>query len=216
MFGLQFTARRYEQVSSGAKPSSYFVMSNNKNDLIYRLQSKDPAVVEILYEKYADTLYGIILRIVQQEDLAEDVLQDAFVKIWKNGGTYDATKGTLFTWMLNICRNTAIDKTRTVHFRKKQMIHNLEENVDNLGAYTYEQHIDQIGLDDAVNGLEEKYRTIIDLIYFKGFTQKEVTEQLEIPLGTVKSRVRIALRELRLRFLSDQTPLLIILSFYLI
>jgi RNA polymerase sigma-70 factor (ECF subfamily) len=191
-------------------------MGINNQHLVNRLQSKDKSVISVLYDMYSDTLYGIIFRIVEQEELAEDVLQESFIKIWKNGGKYDATKGTLFTWMLNICRNTAIDKTRTAHFRKKQMVHTIDDKVKNQNSLSVQQNTDLIGLDEAVDKLDEKYKTIIDLIYFKGFTQKEVTEQLDIPLGTVKSRVRIALRELRKRFTSDKTPLLIVLSLLLI
>lgn len=191
-------------------------MSNNNQHLIQRLQSGDQSVISTLYDKYGATLYGIVLRIVEQEDLAQDVLQESFVKIWKNAGRYDATQGTLFTWMLNICRNTAIDKTRSAYFRRKKKVHAVDETLNNHRHFAYEQNTDQIGLDEEVKNLEEKYRTVIDLIYFRGFTQKEVTEQLNIPLGTVKSRVRIALRELRKQFLSDRTPLVIMLSLYFI
>lgn len=191
-------------------------MSFNNQHLIQRLQSGDQSVLSVLYDKYAETLYGIVLRIVGQEDLAEDVLQESFVKIWKYGGKYDATQGTLFTWMLSVCRNTAIDQTRSAHFRRRNKINAVDDTLNNHRHFAYEQQTDHIGLDQEVNNLEEKYRTVIDLIYFRGFTQKEVTEQLNIPLGTVKSRVRIGLRELRKKFLSDRIPLVILLSLYLI
>ncbi|HKK77309.1 MAG TPA: sigma-70 family RNA polymerase sigma factor [Saprospiraceae bacterium] len=191
-------------------------MSSNNQHLVQRLQSGDHSVISTLYDRYGDTLYGIVLRIVGQEDLAQDVIQESYVKIWKNAGRYDATQGTLFTWMLNICRNTAIDKTRSAHFRHKKKVHVVDDNINDHRNFAYEQKTDHIGLDEEVNNLEEKYRTVIDLIYFRGFTQREVVEQLNIPLGTVKSRVRIALRELRKKFLSDKTPLVILLSLYLI
>lgn len=191
-------------------------MNNNTQHLIQRLQSGDQSALSTLYDDYGDTLYGIVLRIVGQDELAQDVLQESYVKIWKNAGKYDASQGTLFTWMLNICRNTAIDKTRSAHYQRRNKIHAVNDSLNNNYQFAYEQKTDYIGLDEEVNNLEEKYRTVIDLIYFKGFTQREVEEQLNIPLGTVKSRVRIALRELRKKFLSDRTSIVILLSLYFI
>lgn len=173
-------------------------------DLIHRLQAQDKSVVGELYDQYSDTLYGIVLRIVQQEALAQDVLQESFVKIWKNGHKYDSSKGTLFTWMLNICRNTAIDKTRSANYKRQSKIHTIDQTVYNNEKWSCEQKPDHIGLLQEVQQLENKYREIIELIYFQGYTQQEVTEHLKIPLGTVKSRVRIGLRELRKLFLNDQ------------
>jgi RNA polymerase sigma-70 factor (ECF subfamily) len=179
-------------------------METSKQELVTRLQAQDKTVVGTLYDLYGHTLYGIVLRIVRQEDLAQDVLQDSFVKIWKNGSKYDSSKGTLFTWMLNICRNTAIDKTRSANYKRQSKIHVIDQTVYNNVDWSCEQKPDHIGLHQEVVKLEEKYREIIELIYFQGYTQQEVTEQLNIPLGTVKSRVRIGLRELRKLFLSDK------------
>ena len=157
--------------------------------IIKQLQEQNKQAISALYDQYGPALYGIVLKIVRSEMIAEDVLQEAFVKIWKKGHSYDPSKGTLFTWMLNITRNTAIDKLRTEESRNR-----IATNQQEVFSETPTDHI---GLNTQVNKLEEKYRHVIDLIYFKGYTQEEVTEELNIPLGTVKSRVRIALRELR-------------------
>ncbi|GAB5555011.1 MAG: ECF RNA polymerase sigma factor SigK [Saprospiraceae bacterium] len=188
-------------------------MKSSNQHLIIRLQSQDKSVISELYDQYSDTLYGIVLRIVQQEAIAQDVLQESFVKIWKNGHKYDNTKGTLFTWMLNICRNTAIDKTRSANYRRQSKIHTIDQTVYDNKRWSCEQKPDHIGLQQEVVKLEDKYREIIELIYFQGYTQQEVTDHLNIPLGTVKSRVRIGLRELRKLFLSDRATLTIV--FYL-
>lgn len=188
-------------------------MENSNQHLIIRLQSQDKSVISELYDQYSNTLYGIVLRIVQQEAIAQDVLQESFVKIWKNGHKYDSSKGTLFTWMLNICRNTAIDKTRSANYRKQSKIHTIDQNVYDNTRWSCEQKPDHIGLQQEVVKLEDKYREIIELIYFQGYTQQEVTDHLNIPLGTVKSRVRIGLRELRKLFLNDRATLTIV--FYL-
>ncbi|MEM1119238.1 MAG: sigma-70 family RNA polymerase sigma factor [Bacteroidota bacterium] len=170
----------------------------SREKLIIRLlQRNDQRAIELLYNDYAAALYGVVFRIVLSEEIAQDVLQDAFVKIWKNGSMYDRSKGTLFTWVLNICRNKAIDATRSKHFRGNGKIQDWENFVHSSDKQFTEIPINHIGLLRHVDGLEEKYRKVIQLIYFQGYTQKEVTEELGIPLGTVKSRLKIGLRELK-------------------
>lgn len=148
-----------------------------------------------LYDRYGAALYGIALKIVRDEGTAEDVVQDSFTKIWQNAKRYDATKGRLFTWMLNITRNTAIDKTRSAQSRQK--IQELDSAVYNNARMRTEMSTDSIGLRKIVKRLDPKYRQMIDLAYFGGYTHKEIEEALNLPLGTIKSRLRIAMRELR-------------------
>ncbi len=164
---------------------------------IERLQARDKAVISELYDQYAAALYGVVLRIVHSEAIAEDVLQEAFVKIWRHGCNYDPSKGSVFTWMLNIARRKAIDQTRSAAFRHGGRTKGIDEQVCSL---SYQPKTEQIGLNKMVESLDEKYRTIIDLVYFQGFTHVEVKDYLDIPLGTVKSRLRIGLRELRTFF----------------
>lgn len=172
-------------------------MKVTEKNIVEMLHQNDKQVMAIIYDQYAPALYGVVLRIVQSEAIAEDVIQDAFVKIWKNGKTYNSSKGTLFTWMLNITRNTAIDKIRSKGFRKSEKIQTLDHHVYNQASKDLGINPDEIGVKELLNNLEDKYKEIIHLIYFNGFTQKEVSEHLNIPLGTVKTRLRIALRELR-------------------
>lgn len=176
----------------------------NEQKIIKLLKTRDKKAISWLYDRFSPALYGVACRIVKSEALAQDVLQDAFVKIWKNGANYDRSKGTLFTWMLNITRNTAIDKTRSAHFRHNGKIQPIDHFVNKSEAgLSHEISTNHIGIRKKIEILEEKYKTIIDLVYFNGYTQQEVAEQLNLPLGTVKSRVRIALRELK-KALSDQ------------
>lgn len=168
-----------------------------EKNIVEMLHQNDKRVMAIIYDQYAPALYGVVLRIVNSEAIAEDVMQDAFVKIWKNGKTYDRSKGTLFTWMLNISRNTAIDKIRSKNYRKGEKIQTLDHHVYNQESRNYRIRPEEVGLKELLNNLDHKYKEVIDLVYFKGFTQKEVSEHLDIPLGTVKTRLRIALRELR-------------------
>jgi RNA polymerase sigma-70 factor (ECF subfamily) len=163
--------------------------------LINRLQAQDRAAIGTLYDAYGGALFGVVLRIVQQRELAEQVLQDTFVKAWKNGASYDTTKGRLFTWLLNIARNTAIDATRTAHYQKSRKTDSLDSLVHSPGGESLNP--DQIGVREIVNRLDEKYKTLIDMVYFRGYTQEEIAEETGIPLGTVKTRLRYAINELR-------------------
>lgn len=163
------------------------------------LVSGDKNVMEHLYDMYSGALYGICLKIVKDSEIAQDVLQDSFIKIWKNGGKYEPSKGRLFTWMLNIARNTAID-----HLRSKAMkyeIQNIDNNVSVIERENAQTlNVDTIGLKQHLDRLRKEDREVIDLAYFGGFTQEEVAEKLSIPLGTVKTRARRALTDLRKLF----------------
>lgn len=149
-----------------------------------------------LYDHYSGALYSIILNIVSDKDVANDVLQEVFVKIWKQIETYDETKGRLFTWMLNIARNASIDTVRSKGYQKAQNNVELTENVYDAGG-NVEFNTDRIGLRKLVHNLKDEYRVLIDLSYFQGFTQDEISKMLEIPLGTVKTRMRSALTQLK-------------------
>jgi RNA polymerase sigma-70 factor (ECF subfamily) len=175
-------------------------MEDKTTDIIKLLKHQDKRAISLLYDKYGAALYGITLKIVQSEVLAEDVLQDSFVKVWKNAASFDEKKGTLFTWLLNITRNTALDTIKSAAFKRSKKIQALDFSVYDHEDWRVEQKPEHIGLRSAVDNLEEKYRLIIDLVYFKGYTQQEVVKHLDIPLGTVKSRVKIGLRELRKLF----------------
>jgi RNA polymerase sigma factor (sigma-70 family) len=152
-----------------------------------------------LYNQYASNLYGILLMVVNNENDAENLLQDVFVKIWLNIQSYDVEKGTLYTWMLNICRHVGIDFTRSKAYKKQQKNQSLENFVHN--EYTELGQIGPVPLQMDINKalaiLPDQSKQLLDLIYFKGFTQQEVAENLNLPLGTVKTRTRAALRDLR-------------------
>ncbi len=158
------------------------------------VKQHDKKAIERLYDMFGPSLYGIILKIVKKEEKAQDILQDAFVKIWKNASKYNKEKGRPFTWMLNIARNTAIDALR----KSNRSVDS--EDIDGIPAQkagSTTQNIETIGISKFVDQLDEEYRQIIVLAYFEGFTHVEIAEHLDIPLGTVKSRARIGIRELR-------------------
>jgi RNA polymerase sigma-70 factor, ECF subfamily len=170
----------------------------SEENLIALLQSKDERGFSILYDNYSSALFGVISKIVRSEEIASDVMQDAFVKIWKNIESYNRTKGTLFTWILNIARNTAIDKVRSQEFiqtQQNQDIENFVNVIDSQQSSSFD--IDAIGLKKLVTKLRPEHQQIVDLLYFQGYTQSEVAEEYGIPLGTVKTRVKSAITHLR-------------------
>jgi RNA polymerase sigma factor (sigma-70 family) len=171
--------------------------SHTEQSIVASLKAKDKEAISTLYDNYAPALYGVILKIVKSEQSAEDILQEVFVKIWKHADTYDASKGKLFTWLINIARNAAIDHLRSKGYKKEiptesNLVHQQsnEENSESLNT-------DYIGLKEIVEQLDPVNKQIIDLIYFQGYTQAEAAETLNIPLGTVKTKVRISIRQLR-------------------
>ena len=176
--------------------------------MVLRLKNGDQQAMATILNKYGDALYGAIYQIVRSEDIAKDLMQDAAIKIWKNIGNYDENKGRLFTWLLRVCRNTAIDKARTAKFKSVAQAQTIEETVYNSSTHSVEMNIPDSGLHQTIQRLDEKYQQVINLIYLQGFTQQETAVELDIPLGTVKSRVKIAIRELR-NLLGDN-PLLIL------
>lgn len=184
-------------------PLFHYVLAKNKivlseEQLVDALRNRQRIGMEQLYDRYSAALFGVIIRIVQTEEIAEDVLQDAFVKIWDSFGSYDASKGRLFTWMVNLCRNLAIDKVRSKDFRNHSKNQDIEDNVTAIDSFknnTYKP--ETIGMKELVETLKPEQKTLIDLVYFKGYTHVEAAEHLDIPLGTVKTRIRMSIIELR-------------------
>lgn len=166
--------------------------------LISQLQNGDEVALSKLYDMYSSALYGLIFQIIKDEDLAQDVLQEAFVNIWKKAQSYDSKKGSFFTWMLNISRNKSIDSLRKIERER-----NGKNQMESSGVYMSNDldiNINTIGVSEIVSKLPKEKQEIINLLYFKGYTQQEVSDELEIPLGTVKTRARSAIKDLKYHF----------------
>jgi len=168
----------------------------SEQELVALLQQREEKAFGYLYDNYSGALYGIVNSIVTDKEIANDVLQNVFVNIWRKIESYDASKGRLFTWMLNIARNAAIDEVRSKGFRDSQKNQSINENVDISGAVTGPA-VDDVGLRKVLTRLKGDLRVLIDLSYFQGFTHEEISKALNIPLGTVKTRIRSALIQLR-------------------
>ena len=170
-------------------------------ELVQAILEKDKNGAEALYDMYSSSLYGVIFRIVQHQEIAEDLLQDTFIRIWNSFSSYDSTKGRLFTWMVNVARNIAIDKTRSKEFRNSAKTEDIENNVLIIDKQVNTIiNPETIGLKDLIGKLKPEHKIILDLVYFEGLTHVEVAKKLEIPLGTVKTRLRNAIITLRKLF----------------
>jgi RNA polymerase sigma-70 factor, ECF subfamily len=166
-----------------------------KTNLPQLLQQQDPNAISQLYDAYGSALFGIVLRIVSNRQTAQQVLQDTFVKAWRNGANYDPSKGEVFTWLLNIARNTAIDATRTAYYRNQVNSIEIDALAQTPGGEA--TNPDTFGLKELVQKMDVKHALLIDMVYFKGYTQQEISDETGIPLGTVKTRLRAAIMDLR-------------------
>ncbi|GGK26618.1 DNA-directed RNA polymerase sigma-70 factor [Yeosuana aromativorans] len=171
------------------------MISPIEKDIVSLLEKGDKKAITLLYEYYADAIYGVILKVISDEDVAQDVLQESFVKIWKNSKKYDASKAKLFTWLYRIAYNTAIDKVRSLKNKT-----NNEVQIETSSVYritSNELNQDVLDIQKHLSTLDEKYQIVLNALFFEGMTQQEASEELDIPLGTIKSRLKIGLRELK-------------------
>ena len=174
------------------------IIKYSEEELVTHLRAHSEVAFSYLYDNYAAALNGIIIKMVDDTQLAEDILQEAFLKIWNNFKQYDSSKGRLFTWMINITRNLTIDTLRSKAYKKGKKISQDENSVTTYQDKNFTSNrFDTIGLRKQVQFLKPEQKVIIDMAYFNGYTQEEISKEMEIPLGTVKTRMRTALMELR-------------------
>ncbi len=176
-------------------------ISLTEEELVLALRNREKIAIEALYDMYSASLYGVISRIIVDTATAEDVLQETFVKIWHSFSGYSSEKGRLFTWMVNIARNLAIDKIRSKDYKNQNKNQELENNVtsiDEQRSTVYKPEL--LGIKELVETLKPEQKSILDLVYFKGYTHVEAADELGIPLGTIKTRLRMAIQQLRKHF----------------
>lgn len=167
--------------------------------LVERFRKKDVSAFETLYGMYAENICGVINTIVKNEGRSQEICQDVFVKIWDNADSYNASKGRFFTWILNIARNAAIDEIRSKSYKNEKknlsadyFVRILESKEEEVVAT-----VETEGLLKLVRSLKKKCIQLIEMLYFRGYTQKEAAEELAIPVGTVKTRNRSCISKLR-------------------
>jgi RNA polymerase sigma factor (sigma-70 family) len=176
-------------------------ISLSEEELVLALKDREKIAMEALYDMYSSSLLGVISRIVIDIETSEDVLQETFVKIWHSFSAYNAEKGRLFTWMVNIARNLAIDKIRSKDFKNQNKNQDIENNVTIIDSERNSSFKPELlGVKDLVETLKPEQKLILNLVYFKGYTHVEASDELGVPLGTIKTRLRMAIQELRKHF----------------
>ncbi|MFT7352349.1 MAG: RNA polymerase sigma-70 factor (ECF subfamily) [Flavobacterium sp.] len=181
----------------------YICLVNNtqtmtQEDILPLVLKKDDKAFTTLYDMYSKSLFSVISNLINDQEEAEDILQEVFVKIWKNIDSYNESKGRFYTWIVNIARNASIDKLRSKGHNNKQknlssdnFVHLIDESNKLVNR------IDTIGIQDFVKKLKPKCIQLIELLFFQGYTQQEASDELEIPLGTVKTQNRNCINDLR-------------------
>ncbi len=169
---------------------------------IQLIKEKDQKGLLFFYDNYANALMGIIVRIVNSEQLGEEVLQETFLKVWTKIETYDSSKSTFFTWMARIARNTAIDLIRL-----KKIEH--QRNTLSFDAAIHDSKVSdnysKLDVEKLTANLDEKYKIVLDYVYLMGYSHVEAAAKLGLPLGTVKSRLRKAILILREELKEEKT-----------
>ncbi len=171
---------------------------DERQDIVLRLlQQRDQEGMRQLFQHYGGALLSIIDPVVRQPEVSEEVLHDVLLKIWENIGAYDAEKSRLFTWMARIARNAAIDRIRSKSFRKQSKTEAFDVSVRSHNELSQTPSMDHIGVSKLLTSLDDNHRSIIELLYLRDFTQSEAAEELGLPLGTIKTRARRAILQLR-------------------
>ena len=160
--------------------------------ILRQLLAREEKGLSQLYAKYGHAIYGLVFNILREHGAAEEVTQDSFLKIWKKAGSFDPEKGSFPGWIFQIARRSAIDRVRLKRFQRQTQT--IEDAAPNLGEDPVNP--ETIGLKDLVEDLSLEQRSIVELIYFRGYTQSETAQALDLPLGTVKTRLYAAIRKL--------------------
>ncbi|WP_018127016.1 sigma-70 family RNA polymerase sigma factor [Balneola vulgaris] len=185
-----------------------FLNQDNSRDkeLLIRIAAKDPVALSLLYDQYNRLLFGLLVSILKKKEEAEDILQEVFTNIWEKADQYDPEKGSAYTWIVSLTRNKGIDRLRSkVYKEQKKQSTSLDNEDTYMPLFSEENNpLEDAILSDrasmlkeALAKISEKQRTVLQVAYFDGLTQTEISEQLDIPLGTVKSRMRDGMLKLR-------------------
>jgi RNA polymerase sigma factor (sigma-70 family) len=176
-----------------------------EDQLVLALKNMDRGAMNSLYQMYSDALYRVISTIIQIEEIAQDILQETFIKIWKSFNQYDPVKGRLYTWMARMAKNLSIDYLRSVSYRNcsvNEDLSKLRHQIDQKFQILFNP--ETIGVKEMIQVLDEEQKNALDLIYFKGYTQVQAAEELRISVGILRSRLQSSIRVLRRIFTSEQ------------
>ena len=177
-------------------------MAEDQGELIEGLQKRDPEALATAYDRYGQVVYSLFLRITRDQSVAEDLVQELFIRVWNNARHFDAAKGSFGVWILSIARNMAIDHVRSAQSRFATRLRPLEDaervRSTSEGGQQQESILDQARtVSAAFSYLNFNQKRVLELAYYEGFSQTEIAARLNEPLGTVKSWMRSGLTRLR-------------------
>lgn len=180
---------------AGASPAT----AHSDEELLERIRERDVDALEALYDRYSKAAFALAYRILGNREVAEEVTQDAFMSVWRQAATYKPGMGKVRPWLLSIAHHRAIDRTRRVADRNVGV--SLDEawmkpSGDDVFGEVY-QGLQRQQIQRALGELPAQQRTAISLAYFNGNTFVEIAEMMDVPVGTVKSRVRLGLEKLK-------------------
>lgn len=177
-------------------------MTRTDSDLYEGLRAGDKSCLEMLYQKYEKLLYSYAYKMTSSHERSEEVVQDVFMKVWQKKGAYDADKGKLSTWLISVTRNSVIDLSRrkkldTFEYDERDDVNSDTNHFNSSVEQEAEKHEDQEMINEAMHALNDEQKKIITLFYFRAYSQSQIAKALDLPLGTVKSRIRLALGHLK-------------------
>ena len=180
-------------------------------DLMTRVQDGDARAFEVIFDRHADVAFSLAYRMCGRRAMAEDVVQEAFLSLWRSGARYDRTRGSVRSWVLGVVHNRAIDMFRRDTVRAGKDISD-DDAVQRLTSdesteREVERREDSTQVRAALSELPSEQRQVIELAYFGGFSHSQIADMLKLPAGTVKGRMRLGLTKLRLT-LSDPSAVM--------
>ena len=168
--------------------------------LIQRIQNGESDALLAIYERYGSRVYGVALRVLRQPELAEEVAQDVFLRVWYRSGQWEPAGGAFPAWLLTVTRNAAIDLLRKEQRHREQLVDmadgSLQVRAEPAPSDLPNWHDGQLVL-GLLDQLPDEQRSLVELAFFWGYTHRELAEGLDLPLGTVKTRLRAGIRRLR-------------------
>lgn len=189
-----------EKFIFGLLLASVLVRFPEEANLIARLRSRDPDAMTELYDHYGRVVFSLIVRIVRDRAVAEDLVQESFLRVWNRVAVFDAQKGALGPWLLTVARNQALDYVRSVEGRHWNTMMTADTERPAFFRDIEGELMDAVQLDrvrGAIAKLDQRQRELIEMAYFEGLTQTEMAERIKQPLGSVKTWMRAALKILR-------------------
>lgn len=172
-----------------------------ENELVIALKNQELIGMQALNDMYSVSLGGVISKNLKDTELSKDVLQEVIIRIWDTAYSYETRKGRLFTWMINVARNYSIDILRSKGYRNGKRNIQIDYRYPIVdGGLKVNYNLDTLLIKELMNGLNPEFAILLNMVYFKGYTHVEVADELNMPLGTVKTRIKMAILKLRYQF----------------